>query len=57
MMKALNVVTSTHDTVKLADGTTIGKKEPTIKYDDLSGMVNQMMVAIVSQLMEHITIT
>ena len=47
-MKTLNVVTSTNDTVQLADGTFIGKKEPTIKYDDLSVGINHMMKAVVS---------
>ena len=47
-MKVLNVKTSTNDTVKLVDGTSIGKKEATVKYDDLSGGINRMMKAVVS---------
>jgi len=46
-MKALNEVNSSNDTVILADGTSIGKKEPTIKYGDLSGVINTMMKMIV----------
>ena len=47
-MNALNVVSSTNDTVVLADGSPVGKKEPTIKYDDLSGVINRMMTLVVS---------
>jgi hypothetical protein len=47
-MKTLNLVTSTSDTVRLADGTAVGKKEPTIKYDDLAGGINDMMRIVVS---------
>ncbi len=48
-MKALNLQSSTNDTVRLVDGTDVGKKEPTIKYDNLSGEITRMLKAVVSK--------
>ena len=49
MMRTVNEATAANDTVTVADGTIIGKKVPTIKYDDLSGAINNMMRVIVSE--------
>merc|ERR1712137_1020895 len=46
MMRTVNEATAANDTVTVADGTIIGKKVPTIKYDDLSGAINNMMRVI-----------
>ncbi len=47
-MKGLNNLTSNKDTVRLVDGTEVGKKEPTIKYDNLSGEIMRMLKTVVS---------
>lgn len=46
IMNTLNVQTSSSDTVRLVDGTEVGKKEPTIKYDNLSGEIRRMLDAV-----------
>lgn len=55
IMKALNDKTSANDTVRLVDGTSVGKKEPTVKYDDLSGGIYRMMKAVSEERIEFLT--
>lgn len=56
-MRTLNVQTSTNDTVRLIDGTEVGKKEPTIKYDNLNREISRMLKAVVSQSSVDFTVT
>jgi hypothetical protein len=44
----MNSRSLSNDTVTIADGSSIGKKEQTIKYDDLAGSIKRMMTAVVS---------